>query len=61
MVTHRPGWMMLPVAWWTLQAVVLWRRRGPSVSACTTSLLPLADLGAFVVFLGGIVGQAEPS
>ena len=62
MVTHRPGWMMLPVAWWTLQAVVLWRRRESlGLRLYDLPLLPLADLGAFVVFLGGIVGQAEPS
>ena len=62
LATNRPGWLLVPAAWWTLQILALWRRRDTlGLTARDLPLLPLADVGAFLVFLGGIVGRAEPS
>jgi ceramide glucosyltransferase len=59
---HRPEWILLPVAWWMVQAMALWRQRVPlGLRARDLPLLPLADLVAFFVFLGGMVGSAQPA
>ncbi len=60
--TARLAAVFLPVGWWTLQMTALWRQRSAlGLRARDLPLVPLADLGAFLVFLGGIVGRAEPS
>jgi ceramide glucosyltransferase len=54
--------LCLPAGWWMLQISALWRRRSVlGLRARDLPLIPLADLGAFLVFLGGIIGRAEPS
>lgn len=61
-VTARFAAVALPAGWWMLQITALWHRRSfLGLRARDLPLVPLADLGAFLVFLGGIVGRAEPS
>jgi ceramide glucosyltransferase len=52
----------IPFAWWTLEGVWLWRRRRTlGLTAGDLVLIPLTDLLAFAVFLGGVRGRARPS
>jgi ceramide glucosyltransferase len=52
----------IPCAWWALEGVWLWRRR-KTIGLRPSDLvaIPLADLLAFAVFLGGMRGRARPS
>jgi len=62
LVTQSPAWLLLPIVWWIAQVLMLWPRRETlGLRAVDLPLLPLADVLAFLVFLGGIVGRAEPS
>lgn len=59
---HRHVWLLPLLFWWGSQAVILWRQRRPlGMRARDLPLLPLADLIAFLVYLGGLVGSAQPS
>jgi ceramide glucosyltransferase len=52
----------LPLGWWALESVGLWRRRGIlALRASDLALIPVADLLAFGVWLGGTLGRARPS
>jgi ceramide glucosyltransferase len=55
------GWL-LPLAWWAAQAGALWRRRRIlSLRGSDLLLLPLVDLAAFLVWVGGLFGRPRPS
>ena len=61
LATHQSGGL-LPVAWWTLQGMALWRRRTAlGLRVADLMLLPLVDVAAFLIFVGGIFGQPEPA
>jgi len=56
-----PGWSV-PLAWWSLQAGALWRRRALlRLRPLDLALLPLADLLAFGVHVCGLGGRPRPS
>ena len=55
------GWL-LPLAWWGAQAVGLWRRRGIlALRGTDLLLLPVVDVAAFLIWVGGCFGQPRPS
>jgi Glycosyl transferase family 21 len=61
-ISHHPGSVLLPVTWWLVQAMALWGQRVPiGLRVGDLPLLPFADLLAFCVFLGGLVGRPAPS
>lgn len=52
----------IPCAWWVLEGVWLWRRRETlGLRPGDLAAIPLADLLAFAIFLGGTRGRARPS
>ena len=52
--------LWIPWAWWALEGVWLWRRRETlSLRLSDLAAVPLADLLAFAVFLGGMRGPAR--
>ncbi len=52
----------VPLAWWALESAGLWRRRSIlALRASDLALVPISDLLAFGVWLGGILGRARPS
>jgi len=56
------GGVWIPCAWWALEGAWLWRRRKTlGLRPGDLAAIPLADLLAFAVFLGGTRGRARPS
>ena len=55
------GWL-LPLAWWAAQAAGLWRRRGIlTLRGADFLLLPIVDVAAFLIWVGGCFGRPRPS
>jgi ceramide glucosyltransferase len=52
---------LVPVFWWALQGVLTWRQRALlGLRPSDLALLPLTDLVAVGVWVGGLFGSAEP-
>jgi ceramide glucosyltransferase len=57
---HRREWLLVPAGWWAFHAAALWHRRKLlGLRTWDLPLLPLADVLAFLVFVGGMLGRAE--
>ena len=55
------GWL-LPLAWWAAQAAGLWRRRGIlTLRGADFLLLPIVEVAAFLIWVGGCFGRPRPS
>ena len=55
------GWL-LPLSWWGAQAAGVWRRRRIlALRASDLLLLPVVDVAAFLIWVGGFFGRPRPS